>query len=294
MNDLIIVSSHYNEEISWIEKSGIDYLVVSKSKKNLPIKNFEKIENVGAEEFRSYIHYILTRWNEMPEYVGFIHGHENSFHQQFSMSHNFEKLKKIKLKDHFYNLNGDIENHWNSKTTAIYNFEKRNNYLYQFKEMWNYMNLNIVMTPPSFVCFPPSSQCIVKSETIKRFPKSFWQHIFNVLSYNDNYYQFSMTLEIAWPMLLGVTYEENHPFKVPEFYDYYKKNNLVNLLVSPELLWFSDNDKHPPEGFRSLVMKKTNSKQDWIKETLMILNNFKYNQQNSTHADKKILGQCDT
>lgn len=257
MNDIIIVSSHYNEEISWIEKCNIDYLVVSKSKKNPKVKNFVKIKNIGPEEFRSYIYYILNYWDNLPEKIGFIHGHENSYHQQFSMSEILKKLKHIKTEKDFLNLNGDIKNPSNSKSCAMHSFHKPHPMLPHFFKMWQHLGLEKIMKPPDFACIPPSAQCLVKSKKIKSFGKEFWEHIFNVLTNEKNYYSFSLVMEIAWPLIFGID-PDNNDYFVRQFYDYFRKNDLCFLVANPKNIY-------PDSKMRLLeLINSPISKKDWV------------------------------
>ena len=75
-----ICSSHYNEDIEWLKKSPWPVSVVHKEG-GAPIDNATwTIPNVGCEA-SAYLTYIVNRYETLPEYVAFIHGHEEAYHQ---------------------------------------------------------------------------------------------------------------------------------------------------------------------------------------------------------------------
>lgn len=82
--NLVIVTSHYGEDLNWlVDQKYFDYKIYTKNLNNCRSypndKIFECI-NKGFES-SSYLSYIIQNYHSLPEYVAFIHGHENSEHQ---------------------------------------------------------------------------------------------------------------------------------------------------------------------------------------------------------------------
>ena len=79
----LIVSSHYNEDISWIVNQEYDYLIYTKSHNSppsVPVNKMVYTPNKGNEA-SSYLWYIINNYDSLPESVAFIHGHFLAWHQ---------------------------------------------------------------------------------------------------------------------------------------------------------------------------------------------------------------------
>lgn len=81
---LEIVSSHYNENLDWLEDCKFNVNIVhheggGEYKKDKFYKNFT-IVNKGLEA-SAYLHYIIENYDNLPDHIAFIHGHETSIHQ---------------------------------------------------------------------------------------------------------------------------------------------------------------------------------------------------------------------
>lgn len=80
----LIVSSHYNEDLSWLaNQKKYDYAVYTKSHTPPSFIPKEKIvytPNKGCEA-SSYLWYIINNYHILPECVAFVHGHYTAWHQ---------------------------------------------------------------------------------------------------------------------------------------------------------------------------------------------------------------------
>lgn len=80
-----ICTSHYTENLGWLEKSPWPVTVVSHSKE--PIANssaFHKVYRIPNEgyEATSYLAFIMKRYDSLPDHTVFLHGHETADHQK--------------------------------------------------------------------------------------------------------------------------------------------------------------------------------------------------------------------
>ena len=103
MNNIFIISSHYNEDLNWlINQNEYDYVIYSKNESfNLPTKKFKILTNKGLEA-TSYLAYIIDNYNNLPDYIAFCHGHETAWHQNDTILNAIKKYNKL---DDFFTLN---------------------------------------------------------------------------------------------------------------------------------------------------------------------------------------------
>jgi len=159
---LTIVSSHFNEELSWlVNQTDFDYRIYTKNIEGCKYIERSKIfecVNVGMEA-SSYISYIIDNYEKLPDYVAFVHGHEESYHQ------NDTTLNLIK--DSFYS---SVDNGYNS----INRKDWRNIFsddVYDWSKNWkllkeNYKYLNIKLPIPNRLECTACAQFIVSSKNI--------------------------------------------------------------------------------------------------------------------------------
>jgi len=79
--DLVIVTSHYEEDLAWLQKS--DYPTVVCSKK-LPSPLCPVTANKGFEA-SSLLAFIVHNYARLPAHVAFLHGHEKAWHQKLDI-----------------------------------------------------------------------------------------------------------------------------------------------------------------------------------------------------------------
>jgi hypothetical protein len=112
MNDTVIVTSHFSEKLDWLvnyKKLFKDIIVCDKigSEKmsedilnNLNCHSCPKIENTGREA-TAYLNYIISNYDNLPENIAFIHGHETAWHQK-SPYHLIDTILKAKTDKYNY------------------------------------------------------------------------------------------------------------------------------------------------------------------------------------------------
>jgi hypothetical protein len=75
-----ICTCHYDENLDWLLQSEFPVTVIHKEG-GTPIEYTHCIPNVGAEA-SAYLKFINERYDTLPEYTAFLHGHENSYHHK--------------------------------------------------------------------------------------------------------------------------------------------------------------------------------------------------------------------
>lgn len=84
---IVIVTSHYNEDLQWLEDINFKVFVVHhEGGKEYNVDKFYKtytIKNKGLEA-SAFLHYIIENYDNLPEHVVFLHGHEQSYHHIYN------------------------------------------------------------------------------------------------------------------------------------------------------------------------------------------------------------------
>lgn len=116
--ELIIVTSHYTEDLEWLKQSKYPVVVCSKIGANIPAIPADPkciIPNIGREA-SSYLKFIITYYDNLPEYIAFIHGHETAWHQSVDIFKAidgalYKKYNYISLNGIFFKRKSNTEFH---------------------------------------------------------------------------------------------------------------------------------------------------------------------------------------
>lgn len=76
--DLVIVSSHFDEDIRWLEEARVPTVVCSKTMRS---PHCEVGTNRGREA-SAYLRFIVDNYDWLPGHVAFVHGHRHAWHQR--------------------------------------------------------------------------------------------------------------------------------------------------------------------------------------------------------------------
>jgi len=78
---LTIVTSHWKEDLNWLKSSKFPVVLIDKEGADpSPFVPQHVIPNVGNES-TAYLKYIIENYDNLPEAMAFIHGHETAPHQ---------------------------------------------------------------------------------------------------------------------------------------------------------------------------------------------------------------------
>ena len=79
-----IVTSHWGEDLRWLGRAKFPVTVLSKigaPKSTAPFQATARLPNSGREA-SAYLAYIVANYDDLPEFVAFLHGHESAWHQK--------------------------------------------------------------------------------------------------------------------------------------------------------------------------------------------------------------------
>ena len=229
--DIWVVTSHFNENLGWLEDSEFPVVVVSKKEdfNNDSFIGVHHIPNKGSE-FGSYLWFICNYWHFMPEKVAFIHGHEKSHHQSLPV---LEAIRDFMHYD-FHGLNGP-------RYSACHYFFSDINHVWfgsDFPNMWSYLGLSDVCKSPSeFVC-QGGTQCLVSRDRIKSRPRSFYIHMLEKIMERDDHYKLGLVLELAWHSIFGIDPVDPSIFYF-DFDKHCRDKKESILLTAPTQIWSS-------------------------------------------------------
>jgi hypothetical protein len=229
--ELCIVSSHYKEDLTWLKNSKFPVYVISKNKNKLDdFFTTHYIKNRGSE-FGSYLWFICKYWDNLPNKVAFIHGHEKSTHQSISI---FDAINKFKKFD-FHGLNGP-------RTIGYHYFfdDIVHPWFPNGLRHWEAIGLNELCLMPRQFVFEGATQTIISKKLIKSKPLNFYKNILNhIMSLSfEEAYNISVFLEMAWHVIFNqnpINFEIYNPF----FNNYCLKNKISILLMGPGSVWHS-------------------------------------------------------
>jgi len=170
-----ICTSHYNEDLEWLHASEFPVTVVGhEGEAPHTFKNSHVIPNLGYE-LSSYLYFIMKRWDTMPEFTVFLHGHENAWHQKGKESL-LDRIRRANTKKYKYI---PLNNMYVSKFfIGQCDFGKK--IIQIFKHMYG-------EDIPRHVFIPMSNQFIVHKSLIQMYPIEMYSKLYNfIMSMNKS------------------------------------------------------------------------------------------------------------
>lgn len=165
-----IITSHYNEDLTWLNLISKDHKVFIYSKSN---KNYNYMPLNKGNEASAYLKYIIDNYDNLGDKNLFIHGHRMAYHQSCDMDFIINNLKwdldsyfSINRRDWYFDEGVNNTHHADN-----YNCMKSN---------WGNIFGNNLAFPESFHHYS-CAQFQVDKELILSNSKQFYEHLFNWL-----------------------------------------------------------------------------------------------------------------
>lgn len=167
MNKHVIVS-RYKDNTNWVNKLTSPYTIIDK----------ENTTNVGNEAW-SYIRFLIDNYYNLPDRMLFVHGHENSYHQDYTtwyIANNlnwnleFMNINSRRFEEQYISLINDFENNERNY---------RKSYELWIKTPWK--NVFGQFPIPHTLTFLGHAQFLVSKNYVLRHPVQFYKHILNWL-----------------------------------------------------------------------------------------------------------------
>jgi hypothetical protein len=177
---ITIVTNHWQEDIEWLKQSPFPVVVIDKV--GAAPSSFTPhliVENKGLD-ISSMFSYIIHNYDNLPEYMAFIHGHENSEHQMHDRpllyviaGANILKYKYIPLNNFF-------------RSYPFFNEPSNVPGIPGLMLADHWARLGFEPLPENFILnIPCSNQFIVARERVLRWPKHKWQEWLDLVTNSE-------------------------------------------------------------------------------------------------------------
>ena len=213
--DLVIVSSHFNEDLRWLKRSQYRVVVCDKpGAAPMPFQSDARCSmgvNRGREA-SSYLKFIIEYYDELPKWVAFIHGHEDSEHHKLPYGI-LEAIDRARKEDHDYiSLNNVLQvsgltDKYLNVDPEVFNIQYwggRPMHL-EMQSIWSeYFEPILGIEFPADLRYQGSAQFIVSREAIRRHPRSVYKKFYDWVTdpSNDDYIA-GAVMEFTWHMIFG-------------------------------------------------------------------------------------------
>lgn len=123
-----VIIAHYNEDLYWTKNLIYPYTVISKH--NLA----KDVAPNKGNEASSYLQYIITNYENLPDICIFVHGHRNDWHHKQNID---EKINCLDFCYNYYNINELCLNQLDSLNNAPVSLDALNRYINLFNDILN-------------------------------------------------------------------------------------------------------------------------------------------------------------
>lgn len=212
---LVIVVSHWYENLNWLKNSPWEVVVCDKngSAKSpfSPNKKCTLDINKGREA-STYLKYIVEYYDKLPDHIAFIHGHEyGAWHQKYP-GHLFEAIRKARVSEYDYiSLNNFFQIKTRFKFCECYINPKLDGHLAEapdlfkcIEEHWDiFQPIFKTEECPGYFRYNCGAQFIVSRKAIRQYPISFYKSLLRYMLDGSNDYTKGVTLESVWGIIFG-------------------------------------------------------------------------------------------
>jgi hypothetical protein len=191
--DLVVVTSHFSEDLRWLEQAAWPVVVCSKRSESARCQH---VPNKG-KEVSSYLQFIVQNYEALPRRVAFIHGHESAWHQR-RPDHLLDSIRRAQLSPCTYvTLNG----------TWIDDRHMRHPYMKHLHCIWDELFRPFLQRDaPTRLLHDCCAQFVVTRECIWRHPRAAYEHWLSfVLESQDQGSSgpLAYVFEYMWPVIFG-------------------------------------------------------------------------------------------
>jgi Protein of unknown function (DUF3431) len=211
-DELVIVSAHYKEDLDWLTKSPWRVVVCDKpggaAMSFPPDPTCTLSENRGREA-SSYLKYIIENYDNLPERIAFIHGHEDADHQKYPRGM-LQAIKDAKKDLDFVSLNNWIHLKKDAGPAPQLPVHPNSHEFGDHPKVYEEMrrNWDTVFRPilgidiPNYFRFPSSAQFVVSKKAILRQPKDVYQKLYDfMMEPGSDDWARGVVMEFIWHML---------------------------------------------------------------------------------------------
>jgi hypothetical protein len=212
---LVIVTSHYRENLDWLKNSKYPVKMCDKPGSDetdfVADSSCTLNENFGREA-SSYLTYIINNYDNLPEYMAFLHGHEEAYHQKNPLGI-LKAIEMAKIDEYDYiSLNNEIQaiilepGLTFDRNNPSFVFKEQDMQHYLMRRVWKDLYEPYLGYPfPEKIRCERSAQFIVSKKAVLNRPKKMYEDLLHFLSYGEKEFGIlaSFVLEFSWHMIFG-------------------------------------------------------------------------------------------
>lgn len=192
-NECVVVTSHYKESLNWLKKSPWKVVLVDHYGADPSWLKPETVIPNRGREASSYLRYILDHYENLPEYIAFIHGHEDAWHHYNGSI--VSQLASVTLTSNMYtSLNADMKD-----TVHVIPMSMKS-----IRPDWHVVKKWLGPLPKEAPCAPGCAQFIVSKDRILCRPKELYQTMYDYIIHpGHDHYGIGCFYEYIWHYILG-------------------------------------------------------------------------------------------
>ena len=190
---LQIITSHWNENLTWLQASKYPVTVISKENapgSTAPFEAESVVPNSGNEA-SAYLKYIVDHYDDLPPYVAFVHGHDKAWHMKNGGI--LQQLDRLNLDGvTFHTLNNCFTQVWKAGDES---YDALQTYWPREFERW--------LGPlPTQLCHDCCAQFVVSRDTIRKQPLAAYQSWLD-FSLDPSVRKVGFMFEYTWHYIFG-------------------------------------------------------------------------------------------
>lgn len=192
-----IVVAHYKENLEWLNFVPDNIAVTVYSKGPEPIEGAIILPNSGRES-QTYLHHIVTKYNDLHEWTVFTQGHPFDHCPDFLHKLSITPVNKKYLGQNAFFPLGSTFYHVTDKKYSDKFTEERNDLL---KVLWSRMRPNVPLPKVFLSVF--GAIFVVNREALHTKPISFYQEL---IALHEMHYVLPWTMENLWAHIFMQTH----------------------------------------------------------------------------------------
>lgn len=214
-NDTTIVTSHFNEDLTWLAQKDYMFksivvcdknggaIIPEQIKSKLDCLSCPNTENKGRETW-AYLNYIVNNYNNLSERTAFIHGHENAWHYKNPLSI-LDAILVAKTNKYGY-ISLNIKHHpgFDYSPDRNYRYQRTAPLMTKYWQEYFYPYLGEIPKKFSHDC---CGQFVVTKDRILKHPKEAyekWFNLFEVLKDKEkDETSYGYIFEFIWHIIFG-------------------------------------------------------------------------------------------
>ena len=216
-DDLVIVTAHYNEDLTWLKRQD-EFPVVVCDKHGSEATPFTpdarcSLQINRGREASSFLKFIIEYYDDLPRHIAFVHGHEFAEHQTLPFGI-LEGIRRAKKHDFDYiNLNARLQfNHLYDAPESIESVAATHWFSHPghkfLRKYWDSHFADILGCDfPEHLGYVCCAQFVVSRRAIRRHPKESYIRLYELVMdpTKGTDYEAAVAIEFIWHILFGET-----------------------------------------------------------------------------------------